>query len=227
MVTTRIERLRVGQIGENTYAIDSQGIGVLIDPGDDAANILHFLDQKKFDISMIVLTHGHLDHIAAIPDLLEEWKGKPITVAIHPNDAGYLGENGEATNGATFKAVRAEGFFESFWKPMPAASLFLNEGDFVPGTTLLVMHTPGHSPGSICLYDREAGFLVSGDTLFRDGVGRVDTPDASPQAMQKSLARLALLPPETIVFPGHGPRTTIGREFFGLDGLPDSSRNCS
>ena len=214
-MTTRIERLRVGPIGENAYAVDSRGVGILVDPGADAAKILAFLDQRKFTISMIVLTHGHLDHTAAIPDLMEAWKGKNIVIAIHTDDAGYLGPSGATMNGATFRAVNAEGYFDNFWKPMPAVSLFLRDGEYVPGTSLLVMHTPGHSRGSICLYDKEAGFLLSGDTLFRDGVGRVDTPDASPLDMQKSLARLGTLPRETIVFPGHGPRTTVGREFFG------------
>ena len=75
-----------------------------------------------------------------------------------------------------------------------------------------VIHTPGHSAGSICLYDAESAFLISGDTLFRDGVGRTDGPDSDVRALEHSLARLAVLPRDTVVFPGHGSRTTIGRE---------------
>lgn len=211
-MTSRIERLRIGPIGENVYVIESQGVGVLVDPGDDAEAILRFVEEKKVEVSIVVLTHGHLDHCAALPGLLEAWKGKAPDIAIHPLDAHYLGKSGEETNRALFEALRASGFFDNYWKPMPEPSLFLNEGDLVPDTSLVVMHTPGHSPGSICLYDKESEFLVSGDTLFRDGVGRTDTPDADPLALEKSLSRLAILPPETIVFPGHGPRTTIGRE---------------
>lgn len=215
-MTTRIERLRVGPIGENTYAIESNSVGVLVDPGAEPEKILAFLSQRKFDISLIVLTHGHLDHIAAIPDLFETWKDKSIPVACHQEDADYLGTAGAKKNRAIFEAVGADGFFDGYWKPMPAASLLLNDGDYVPGTSLLVLHTPGHSRGSICLYDKDAGFLVSGDTLFRDGIGRVDTPDASQAEIEQSLKRLAALPPDTVVYPGHGPRTTIGREFYGM-----------
>jgi glyoxylase-like metal-dependent hydrolase (beta-lactamase superfamily II) len=224
-VSSRIERLKIGPIGENTYAIESQGVGVLVDPGADAASILEFLAEKAFDISIIALTHGHLDHCAAIPELMAAWQDRHVEIAIHPEDKQYLGEKGEATNHALFEAIHAVGFFKSFWRAIPEATMFLNDGEYIRGTSLLVMHTPGHSRGSVCFYEsdmlRSQGeeklpFLVSGDTLFRDGVGRIDTPDADPIGLRKSLERLALLPPETIVFPGHGPRTMIGREFHGI-----------
>lgn len=210
---SRIERLRVGPIGENVYAVQSGDIGFLVDPGDEAEAILTFLIEKEINISLIVLTHGHLDHTAAIPDLLAAWKGNLPGIAIHPLDARYIGGKGEETNKELFDAIGASSFFRSYWKRIPEPTLFLNDGDSLPGTGFRVLHTPGHSAGSICLHDKESAILVSGDTLFRDGVGRADGPDSDPRTLELSLERLSSLDPATTVFPGHGPRTTIGREF--------------
>ncbi|MCX7026563.1 MAG: MBL fold metallo-hydrolase [Spirochaetes bacterium] len=210
---SRVERLMVGPIGENVYAVESGGIGILIDPGAEPEGILRFLKMKEISISLIILTHGHLDHTAAIPVLLDTWKASLPKLAIHPLDAGYLGAGAEKTNKALFEAINALGFFHGFWKPLPEPDILLSEGDWIPGTSMKVIHTPGHSAGSICLYDAGSAFLISGDTLFRDGVGRSDGPDSDPRALELSLSRLAALPPETQVFPGHGSRTTIGREF--------------
>lgn len=213
-MTTRIERLRVGPIGENVYAVQTGESGFLVDPGDDADAILRFIAEKDITVSLIALTHGHLDHTAALPGLLAGWKGPLPRIAIHALDACYLGAKGEATNAALFESIGAPGFFRSYWKGLPEASLILADGDILPGTAFRVMHTPGHSAGSICLYEAGSGSLISGDTLFRDGIGRTDGPDCDASALQASLARLATLPPETVVYPGHGPRTTIGRELF-------------
>ncbi len=95
---------------------------------------------------------------------------------------------------------------------MPAPDLLLAEGDILPGTSWRVVHTPGHSAGSICLHHAGTGALLSGDTLFRGGVGRTDAPDSDPVALARSLSRLAGLAPETVVYPGHGGPTTIGAE---------------
>ena len=211
-MTTRIERLRVGPIGENVYAVETGTAGFLVDPGDDPEAILRFVAEKGIAVSWIVLTHGHLDHTAAIPGILAAWRDKQPGIAIHALDASYLGARGEATNAALFDAIGAPGFFRSYWNGMPEASLILADGDMIPGTAFRVLHTPGHSAGSICLYEAETGSLISGDTLFRDGVGRTDGPDCDPAELQASLARLAALPPDTVVYPGHGPKTTIGRE---------------
>jgi len=211
-VISRIERLRVGPIGENVYAVQSGGTGFLVDPGDAAEAILRFLSEKEIAVSLIVLTHGHLDHTAAIHDLLDAWKGNPPGIAIHPLDARYLGAKGEEANRELFDAIGASGFFLNYWKKIPEPALLLNDGDFLPGTGFRVLHTPGHSAGSICLHDVESAILISGDTLFRDGVGRADGPASDPRALELSLKRLSSLDPDTTVFPGHGPRTTIGRE---------------
>jgi glyoxylase-like metal-dependent hydrolase (beta-lactamase superfamily II) len=228
-----VSRLKIGLIGENCYIVVSEGAVLIVDPGAEAEKIYSFLQTHALAPTMIVLTHGHLDHTAAIPELFGLLKAE-LPIAMHPADAHYLGETSETTNRELFEAIGAPSYFRSFWQPLPKAAVFLSEGMMVPGTSLQVIHTPGHSRGSICLYeaaldagsygmDEEAreddteessdrSCLISGDTLFRDGVGRTDAPDSDPIALERSLKKLAHLSFATLVFPGHGPRTTIGRE---------------
>ena len=228
-MASTIWRLKVGLIGENCYIVESEGKILLIDPGAEAEKIDDFMRYKGIKPSLIILTHGHLDHTAAIPDLFEIW-GTELPIAIHPQDAAYLGKDSEQTNRLLFEAIKAPSYFHASWKTMPPPGIFLTDGMVVPGTSLQVLHTPGHSRGSICLYEPELeagsyGYeeksmvqganpscIISGDTLFRDGVGRTDAPDSDAYALEASLRRLARFSPDTLVFPGHGPLTTIGRE---------------
>jgi hydroxyacylglutathione hydrolase len=211
-----LERLRVGPIGENAYIMtDKAGCCILIDPGDEASRILSFLASHSLRPTHIVCTHGHLDHTGAISELMAVWesRGMMASLAVHGFDADYFGDKGEVTNRQLFAAIHALGYFDSYWRPLPSPELLLSDGDLIPSSTLRVIHTPGHTKGSICLHDEKAGILISGDTLFRDGVGRTDGPDSDSDALRRSLDRLFALPPETKVFPGHGEPTTIAREF--------------
>jgi len=215
-----LERLKVGPLGENAYIIPACGESgegdrcILVDPGDEGARILAFLDSRGLTPLLIAATHGHLDHTSAIPDILAAFatRGIEVPIAAHALDADYFGERAEASNRGLFSAIRALGYFKSYWRPLPAARILLVEGEALPGTAYRVIHTPGHTAGSVCLHDEAAGILISGDTLFRDGVGRTDGPDSDPAALEASLARLLALPPGTRVFPGHGEPTSIGRE---------------
>ena len=211
-----LERLTVGPIGENAYVLIHEGCCALVDPGAEAQRILSFLDSRGLKPSLVVATHGHLDHTAAIPELFAAWKqrGLSVRLAAHKADADYFGAKAEETNRNLFAAIRATGYFKQYWNPIPEPDLFLSDGDELPGLPYRVIHSPGHSRGSICLYSKEEGILISGDTLFRDGVGRTDGPDADEAALETSLKRLFTLPPETKVFPGHGEETTIGREML-------------
>jgi hydroxyacylglutathione hydrolase len=209
-----LERLTVGPIGENSYVLAAAGSCVLVDPGDEAQRILSFLDSRGLVPDLVVATHGHLDHTAAIPELFAEWRSRGIAVplAAHAADADYFGAKGEETNRSLFAAIRALGYFKTYWRPIPVPDIFLSDGDAIPGSGYRTIHSPGHSRGSICLYDEAASILISGDTLFRDGFGRTDSLDSDPEALEESIRRLFALPPETLVFPGHGEETTIGRE---------------
>jgi hydroxyacylglutathione hydrolase len=214
-----LERLTVGPIGENAYILMGDSACILVDPGDEAERILSFLDSRALTPSLIVATHGHLDHTAAIPELLAAWqaRGLEVPLAAHARDADYFGANGEETNRQLFAAIRALGYFKAYWRPIPSPELLFLDGDAIPGSSFRVIHSPGHTQGSICLYDEAAAILISGDTLFRDGVGRTDGPDSDPAALESSLKRLFALPSKTRVFPGHGEETTIGRESGSID----------
>jgi hydroxyacylglutathione hydrolase len=216
-----LERLTVGPIAENAYVVSDGSACLLVDPGAEARRILSFLDSRALVPSMIVATHGHLDHTAAIPELLSAWRERGIDVplAVHAEDAGYFGAAGEETNRELFASIHALGYFKAYWRPIPAPDFLLSDGDSLPCGSYRVIYSPGHSRGSICLYDEAASILVSGDTLFRGGVGRTDGSDADPAALRASLALLLALPPSTRVFPGHGDETTIGGEFASVDAI--------
>ncbi len=207
-------RISVGPLGVNAYILEYENTVVLVDPGDEYEPTLSFFESHGIEPSIIIATHGHLDHTAAIPKLIDSFRKKGIAVqlAVHRADACYFGEEGEKTNRELFSRIGFSTYFEARWTSMPEPTLLLSEGSRIPGTELCVLHTPGHSAGSICLYDENAGFFLSGDTLFRDGIGRTDGPDSSFSALRQSIARLCELPSETKVLPGHGLETSIGRE---------------
>ena len=205
-----IMTLSVGPIGVNVHIVDlGDGRAVVVDPGAEPERIAVALEGLK--PICIALTHGHLDHTAALPALLAVLG--PVPVAIHAADARYLGAESRATNLRTFTDIGARSFFDRYWTPLPEADVLLNDGDFLPGTGIGVLHTPGHSSGSCCFYIEADSALLSGDTLFRGGLGRTDNFDASEEAILDSiLRRILILPPETKVFPGHGEPTTVAAE---------------
>ncbi|MFA5038458.1 MAG: MBL fold metallo-hydrolase [Candidatus Omnitrophota bacterium] len=191
----KVLTLVLGELQTNCYIVSAKdGQAFVIDPADDAGQIKTCLEQNGLRPSFIVNTHGHIDHIKAD-------KALGLPVYIHELDAQMVSD--PAKNAMSF-------FFGDFEPVVPqrlladADHLTLAELDFE------VLHTPGHTRGCLCLYGH--GCLFSGDTLFRHGIGRTDFPGASARQMEASLKRLAALPSETVVYPGHGPHTTIGRE---------------
>jgi glyoxylase-like metal-dependent hydrolase (beta-lactamase superfamily II) len=155
----------------------------------------------------ILLTHGHFDHIAALP-ALAAYAGDPI-IAIHRDDRDYLGLKARQIHRVSFSAAAGNAaYVDALWETMPEAGELLNEGSVIgPLTTL---HLPGHSPGSAAFYDKSAGILFSGDTLFQGGYGRTDLPGGSWPQLRQSLGRLFTLDRSIRVYPGHGGTTTIG-----------------
>jgi glyoxylase-like metal-dependent hydrolase (beta-lactamase superfamily II) len=216
-----LHSLTVGPLGERCYLLEfgPPGEAIIVDPGDEADRILALLDSVGLKPACILATHGHLDHTAAIPDLMAAFAARGLTppIAIHREDAAYFGASSEATNRATFTSIGATGFFKHYFRPLPEASIILEDGDALLGSAWKVIHTPGHTRGSICLYNAAESCLVSGDTLFAGGVGRTDGPDSDPEALATSITtRLLVLPDDTQVHPGHGGPTTIGNEREGL-----------
>jgi len=195
-----LERLVVGPLASNCYIVGSEMTkdGMIVDPGDEGERILEKVKDLQLDIKYILLTHGHFDHIGAVKDVSEATGAE---ICIHPDDVGYL-----------------QGKYESnfFTISYPAASSpkrLINDGDEIKidDLTFLVLHTPGHTPGGICLLGQ--GVVFTGDTLFNHSIGRSDLPGGSSNQLINSLhAKLMILPDETMVYPGHGPETKIGME---------------
>jgi glyoxylase-like metal-dependent hydrolase (beta-lactamase superfamily II) len=198
-----LEILEVGPFATNCYIVGTVpgGQGIIIDPGGDPDKILARTAKLELDIKHIVLTHGHPDHVAALKEV-EEATGADI--AIHSEDAIVLGDR-------TISTVLGY----SYDTP-PVPDRLLGDGDVIsPGElTFIVIHTPGHTPGSICLLGE--GVLFSGDTLFKSGIGRADLPGGDNTKLMKSIqSRLMMLDDKVVVYPGHGQRTTIGAERRG------------
>lgn len=216
-----LERIIVGALDTNCY-IFSNGKKecIIIDPGGDEEKIVYNINMLKMIPTGIVLTHGHFDHTASVGKLKSLYKkeGIDIETAIHAADKDFLGERAGITNLETIVDLGLDnpGDLNSILADIPAADIVLREGDFVFNTDLTVLGTPGHTPGSICLYSERHGLVFSGDTLFFQGIGRADLPGSDEQQLLSSIrTKLLTLPGETRVFPGHGPSTTIEREIKG------------
>jgi hydroxyacylglutathione hydrolase len=213
-----VERVVVGALKTNCYIYSSaKKECVIIDPGGDPEGVAARVDVLNMVPVGIVLTHGHLDHVAAVGLLKASYaaRGYPLAVAIHPADRKFLGAkaaDAHRTSLESLDLIDAAIFGEDF-PPLPRADTVLKDGSRVLGMDLEVLETPGHTPGSVCLWSSKEGILFSGDTLFFDGVGRTDLAGGDEKKLRASLQhRLMVLPPETRVFPGHGPFTTIERE---------------
>lgn len=175
--------------------------GLIIDPGDEGSRILAVVDFHKVAVKAIVATHGHLDHVLAVRRVKEA-----------TNALFYLPKGDwELARHAHEQAL----LFGWVADPVPEPDGFLTDGDSLTVGTLTfqTLSVPGHSPDHIALYlPGEPGHLFSGDVLFEGSVGRVDLPGSDWDTLQRSLQRLMQLPDETIIYPGHGPKTTIGNE---------------
>lgn len=198
-----VDKLELGPFATNCYIVGSEsgGEGMIIDPADKAKEILKKVEDLKLDIKLIALTHGHVDHIGA---LTEVKKATGAEVAIHADDAKSLRKQ-------LLKVV-----FGLFYPTPPPPDRLLKDGNSIDvgGLHFAVLHTPGHTPGGICLLGE--GVVFSGDTLFNHSVGRTDLPGGSYNKLMNSIqTKLMTLPDETIVYPGHGPDTTIGAERKG------------
>jgi len=216
-----VERVVVGQWKTNCYIYSStKKECIIIDPGGSEEEIASRVDVLNMVPVGIALTHGHVDHLAALGKLQDSYaaRGYKLPIAINPADRRFLGTGGRETHreNLEFLGLDELGFFGVDGNELPKADVRLKEGDRVFNMDLTVLETPGHTPGSVCFYAEKEGILFSGDTLFFDGVGRSDLPGGSEKKLRESIQKkIATLPPETRVFPGHGPFTTVEREKRG------------
>ncbi len=197
----RVERILADGFASNCWLIldEETGEAAVIDPSADVSAICDALERTNATLTMILLTHGHFDHIGAA-DALRDRTGAPLF--IHEKDGAML------TDGAANASALFFGKADTY---RPAERL-LKGGDALPlGKSLLtVRHTPGHTPGSVCFV--AVGSLFTGDTLFSGNIGRTDLPGGSEKEMKQSLKRIAVMPGEYTVYPGHGELTTLSRE---------------
>jgi len=196
----RAEVVPVGPLLSNSYIVWLEGSseGVVVDCGDEAPRIAGVLAAYGLEPKALLLTHGHLDHTGGVKAFVERF---PIPFYMHADEIPI------------FKTIREQGaLFGMLIGEPPEAKDFLSDGaNFTAaGLDFSVLHTPGHTPGSLCFLT--GGMLFSGDVLFQGAVGRTDLPGGSSKQLMASLERLKALPPETIVFPGHGPSTTVREE---------------
>ena len=192
--------LAVGELETNCYLFyDEAGRDCLvIDPGAEAERIIALIDERSFRPRAVVLTHGHPDHTGAAAVLMAHYR---IPLWLHAADEEAM------------RSVAGQGLAAMFGVgPLPAAGRLLREGDILAcgELELKVIHSPGHSPGSVLLHGQ--GLLFSGDTLFRNDVGRSDLPGGDMEELRQSLARIRELPPLTIILPGHGPASVLELE---------------
>jgi hydroxyacylglutathione hydrolase len=197
-VARTIERLVVGPLATNCYILKSGVELAVIDPGGDAETIIAETKKLGGTVKYAIDTHGHIDHIAANREVIEATGAELL---IHELDAKLLAHPDR--NLSSLMGMKLTS---------PTPNRLLKEGDRVKvgEDEMTVLHTPGHTPGGICLL--AADYAFTGDTLFVDSIGRVDFPGGSEELMMASLARLqTILRKETEIYPGHGEPGTFGR----------------
>lgn len=195
--------LPVGMLGCNCsiFGDEASGEAIVIDPGDDIAAIEGLLESRRLRVKAIVITHAHIDHIGGA-HALKARTGAPV----------YMNANDQEL----YDHLEMQARWLGVETPeRTAVDVEVREGDRVSlgGTDFHVLHTPGHTPGSLCLWIPAQNTLVAGDTLFRESIGRTDLPGGDGRAILRSIhQKLLVLPEEAVVVPGHGPNTTIGHE---------------
>lgn len=211
MTDIKIGRMVLGQLQTNCYFVYREGHpeAIVIDPADNGDKIADALKRNGFQVAGILLTHGHFDHMMGCEALVEavnaqsQEDAEPVKVYAGEAERELLQDPGKNLSKMMHCSCTLE------------ADAFVNDGDEVTiaGITCKVIATPGHTIGGICFYFEEAGFVVSGDTLFEESTGRTDFPTGSMSTLVRSIKeKLFVLPNETVVYPGHGGSTTIGHE---------------
>jgi glyoxylase-like metal-dependent hydrolase (beta-lactamase superfamily II) len=202
MEDIRLKTIILGMVRTNCYIVSNTNTNqaIVIDPADNEAAIIGYLQDNSLELEAIMLTHGHFDHIMASSELARR---TGATVYAHETESSLLKDPG-------LNASREIGSEISL-----TPDVLFRDGDEVllAGFKIGVIHTPGHTAGSACYYFKDQGMLFSGDTLFNESVGRTDLPTGSSGSLIASIRnKLMVLNDDVKVYPGHGMSTTIGHE---------------
>lgn len=196
----KVTRFILGEIETNTYVLESDGVFAVVDPAVESAELLSFLSGKN--VKYVFLTHGHFDHISGVNSVVNETNA---SVCIHSLDSEMLSDGVKSHYASHFGGIQ----------PKIKADILLNDGDELNfgETKIRVMHTQGHTNGSVCYILENERIIFSGDTLFRLSAGRTDLAGINPIIAGRnelaSLKKLALLSGDYTVYPGHGEETTL------------------
>ena len=202
MAEIKIGRMVLGACQTNCYFLYREGSRecIFVDPADQGANIFKALTKNGFTVAGILLTHGHFDHIWGTKELRECSGARLYALDAEQELLTDAHKNVSSQVGRPYTVE---------------PDVYLKDGEelTLAGMTCRVIATPGHTIGGCCYYFEEAGFLISGDTLFQESVGRTDFPTGSMSSLVRSVKeRLFVLPEDTRVYPGHGESTTMGHE---------------
>lgn len=193
MQNSTIKKLTVGLFETNCYILTLNNITIVIDPGSEPDKIISCLEANRLIPSHILLTHAHIDHISAVKEIADKY-----------NISVYLNENDDELYNSPLNAI--EPLFPRLSKKAKTTSKFDISG-------IEAIHTPGHTRGGTCFYVEKAKLLFSGDTIFNESIGRTDLPGGNHNQLINSITdKILTLPADTIIYPGHGPETSIEHE---------------
>lgn len=197
----KLYRMPLGALGTNCYIVvdESNQHCLVVDPGGEGERLVALLKEKGLQPEAVILTHGHGDHIGGVQAVVDAFK---VPVYINQGDEEFLTNSNLNLSGAIGQPVKVTGDIR-----------FIKEDDVIRlgEYSFKVIETPGHTPGGVCFYGE--GMVLAGDSLFLESIGRTDFPGSSYEDLIDSVRhKLFTLPEETVVYPGHGPETTIGHE---------------
>lgn len=196
-----IKTFSLGPLGTNCYIISKEHNCLIVDPGGDPEIIEQYIKDHDLTPQAILLTHAHFDHIGAVDEIRKKYE---IEVYLHENEQHWLED----------ATLNRSAFFLNGGFTTTKPEKILTAGKLIIDSfSCEVVHTPGHSPGSVSFIFKDQKFAVSGDVLFNRGIGRTDLPEGSIDQLANSIVtHLYTLPDDMVVYPGHGPSTVIGDE---------------
>jgi len=198
----KITKYSLGQLQANCYFLIEGNDCLIIDPADDASFILEELQRQQLSLVGMLATHGHFDHVMAVGEIQ---KSIDLPLLIHEKDKFLIN-----------RLIDTAEYFLGY-KPIvlpikTIENLNIENSLKIENFKLKIIYTPGHTPGSCCYYFKEENVVFTGDTLFKEGIGRTDLSYSSQDDLKKSLKKIFKLPEETIIYPGHGDSSYIGQE---------------